>query len=91
MTTLPQYYQLQKYGKQAIIIYFNFLMLASKCGGTFKLVKVKLFPLFGPVELSYEVKKVLRYSKTDKRVKQGDKLLEKKKQEKKLTFFLYWI
>ena len=66
-------------------------MLASKCGGTFKLVKVKLFPLFGPVELSYEVKKVLRYSKTDKRVKQGDKLLEKKKQEKKLTFFLYWI
>ena len=65
-------------------------MLASKCGGTSKLVNVKLFQNFGfgPAEFSCEVRKVLPYSKTDKRVKQGDRLLEKKKQ-KIFDFFLY--
>ena len=41
---------------------------------------------FGPVEFSCEVRKVLPYSKTDKRVQQSEKLLEKKKQKKYLTF-----
>ena len=36
---------------------------------------------FGPVEFSWEVRKVLPYSKTDKRVQQGDRILEKKKQK----------
>ena len=90
MTTLPQFYQVYKYRKYTIITHFNFLMLASKCGGTSKLVNVKLFQNFGfgPAEFSCEVRKVLPYSKTDKRVKQGDRLLEKKKQ-KIFDFFLY--
>ena len=36
---------------------------------------------FGPVEFSCEVRKVLPYSKTDKRVQQSEKSLEKKKQK----------
>ena len=42
---------------------------------------------FGPVEFSCEVRKVLPYSKTDKRVQQSEKLLEKKKQKKIFGFF----
>ena len=42
---------------------------------------------FGPVEFSCEVRKVLLYSKTDKRVQQSEKLLEKKKQKKIFGFF----
>ena len=42
---------------------------------------------FGLVEFSCEVRKVLPYSKTDKRVKQSEKLLEKKKQKKIFDFF----
>ena len=42
---------------------------------------------FGPVEFSCEVRKVLPYSKTDKRVQQGDKLKRKKNRTKYLTFF----
>ena len=36
---------------------------------------------FGPVEFSCEVRKVLPYSKTDKRVQQSEESLEKKKQK----------
>ena len=42
---------------------------------------------FGLVEFSCEVRKVLPYSKADKRVKQSEKLLEKKKQKKIFDFF----
>ena len=42
---------------------------------------------FGPVEFSCEARKVLPYSKTDKRVQQGDRFLEKKKQNKIFDFF----
>ena len=58
-------------------------MLASKCGD-FQVGEGENIP-FGPVEFSCEVMKVLTYSKTDKRVQQSEKLLEKKKQ-KYLTF-----
>ena len=42
---------------------------------------------FEPVECSCDVRKVLPYSKTDKRVQQGDQLLEKKKQKTIFDFF----
>ena len=52
-------------------------MLASKCGVS----EVETIP-FGQVGLSCEVRKVLPWSKTDKKVKWDDKLLEKKKRKK---------
>ena len=42
---------------------------------------------FGPLEFSCEVRKGLPYRKTDKRVQQGDQLLEKKKQKTIFDFF----
>ena len=57
-------------------------MLASKCGVS----EVETIP-FGPVGLSFEVRKVLPWSKTDKKVKREDKLLEKKKRKKNIWLF----
>ena len=57
-------------------------MLASKCGVS----EVETIP-FGPVGLSCEVRKVLPWSKTDKKVKREDKLLEKKKRKKNIWLF----
>ena len=42
---------------------------------------------FGPIEFPCEVRKVLPYNKTNKRVQQGDKILKKKKQKKIFDFF----
>ena len=71
------------------------ILSGSKCWhanvGASRLVKVKRFQNqgFGRVEFSCEVRKVLAYSKTDKRMQQSDRILEKKKQKKIFHFFQY--
>ena len=42
---------------------------------------------FGTFEFSCEVRKVLPYSKTDKRVQQGDRFFREKEAEKIFVFF----